>query len=203
MQRATLAATRAALAAEYEKAAFPFRDAWLTLRAVLSRANEEEWQTCREEARLARSEAPMELRALLGMVYPEEPAWSDDAARSLIENEDAPRWAQWGLLSSVSDPALAEPLIRCDICVAYGHIGVHAADVLLLTGEDAVPVLLEVFAMSARGRSTWRWASDSLVALSDALACVDAPDVRDALERASKHSDLAPALRAHRERFGA
>lgn len=201
LQRATIAATTAALEASYENHAQPFRYAWSTLRALLSRATEDEWSSCRALAEDARADAPLPLRALIDGAYPDVPAWANDSARTLLASPGMPRWAHWALLSAVSDPDLPDPLVRIDLQIAFGHIGVHAADVLLCSGKHVVPVLLEVFAMSARGRSTWRWGVDSLVALANALACVDTPSVREALSKACRHDDFVPVFEAHSKRF--
>lgn len=202
IQRATFAATRAALAADYESYAFPYPLAWHALRASLSRAEEGEWEACRAEAEALFAESPPELRALIGLAYPEQPDWSDRAARELLESPPPGKWSFWATLSSIADPSLVGPLIRRDLEIAFGHVGAYAADAITLAPDDAVDALLEVFAMTARGRSRWVWGKKSLLALAAALACVDDARVDDALESATKHPDFVPAARAQRDRFG-
>jgi hypothetical protein len=176
---------------------------WEALRELLAGASDEEHRAAHAEATTAWGSASTLVRCGLAYLFPEEPTWAADAARTWLAETKAHMPAVgYATLASLEDRELARALIDH---AAQGPglwgLGDYAADAAALLGDDAVPGLLACFAWVDQPKDQWKHARASLVKVAKVLGAYDDPRVTEALVERFDDKTFGPAANDHLERF--
>ncbi|MEW6278300.1 MAG: WGR domain-containing protein, partial [Candidatus Eremiobacterota bacterium] len=131
---------------------------WPRLRYHLATADERDYRAALHEATGMRATGSSKLRCRLAFAFPEQPEWAASEVHSCLNNLQRhygmtllPHYA-WCLLSSLSDPTLAEKLLFCS---QNRPTPEHAVTLLVQLGAPAVPLILRLVSEGIQGRETW------------------------------------------------
>jgi hypothetical protein len=182
------------------------------LRTQLAIAPSAAWTEARERAASLRGAHGALGDCALAYLFPEERAWSDEAARDWLAHraKSAPTGfygasiGGYALLGSVTDPKLAESIFAH--AIAKGSIeslGRFAVDAALAHGEAVLDSLATIFLRTNEPKETWSFAKSSLLDIAKVIACFDDRRATELMLEKLDHKLFGPIANEHLERFPA
>lgn len=125
----------------YESASFPpgprYSAAEVSLRTLLSRAEESEWLLCRDKLQAALPQLPPKLQPLIALLLPECP----ELANTLVQLGHSNNHIDSSLLLVASSEEALASIIESGVSTGLLHQDYAKATLIAERGEDAVPLL--------------------------------------------------------------